>query len=594
MRFVTSCHGGAPASLGPCDALVALAGNPNVGKSSLFNALTGARSLVANYPGKTVELAWGTVDADGRRVAVVDLPGAYGLDGASEDQQIAAEFLRGGRPDAVIVILDASNLARNLFLGLAIRREGIPAAFALNLVDQAEAQGKRIDAAKLSEALGAPVVPTNASRGEGAIAVLHAALSVADRAAAPLAIPADAEALHGRAREIAASVTRVVGEARESRLWRWTSTPGTGLPILAGVLLAVFSFVYFVGGLLSTAFTDAWSAAVSPQLRAASVFALGDTAVARIVLWGFDSGILATLAVGIPYVLTFYAILAVLEDSGYLNAAAVLTHRAMSRLGLHGRAVIPLVSGAGCNVPAIIGTRVLATRRERFIACTLISLVPCSARTAVIFGAVGLYLGLAPALAIFAISLAVLLLTGAALNRVLPGKPPPFLFELFPFRRPTARSVAFKTWHRFKHFTFAAVPVVILGSLVLGTLYETGLIWTLAGPLEPVVGGLLGLPAVAGLALVFAFLRKELALQLLVALAIMQYGGGAASLSSFLSPGQLFTYALVTTLYVPCVASVAALGRELGWREAGTIVAITVGTALVLGGIASRLMVWGD
>ncbi|HKZ47345.1 MAG TPA: nucleoside recognition domain-containing protein, partial [Thermoplasmata archaeon] len=416
-----------------------------------------------------------------------------------------------------------------------------------------------------------------------------AAMETPTRTPSPLGGAAE---IHRRAREVANAVTRVTGGRAESRLWRWTTTPATGIPLLTAVLLGIFSFVYFVGGFLSTAFSGAWTAFVSPSLQAASFAALGDTAAARVALWGFDSGINATLAVGIPYVLTFYAILAVLEDSGYLNAAAVLTHRTMSKLGLHGRAVIPLVSGAGCNVPAIIGTRVLTSRRERFIACTLISLVPCSARTAVVFGAVGLYLGAAPAFAIFGISLAVILLTGITLNRMLPGQAPPFLLELFPFRRPAARSVAFKTWHRFKHFTFAAVPIVILGSLVLGGLYETGLVWNLAGPLDPVVGGLLGLPAVAGLALVFAFLRKELALQLLVTLAMVQYGGGAASLNAFLSPGQIFTYALVTTLYVPCIASVTALGRELGWRNAVLISALTIGIALLLGAAAARLPAW--
>jgi ferrous iron transport protein B len=589
-----ACHAAPPLRLGDVDVRVALAGNPNVGKSSLFNALTGSRALVANYPGKTVELEWGLAEADGRRAAVVDLPGCYDLDGASEDQRVAADVILRRDVDAVLVVLDATNLARNLFLGLRVAGTGVPVAYALNLVDEAEARGKHVDAAILSEALRAPVVRTVASRGEGARDALRAALSVATRGGAALEIPSDAPALHRLARQIAARATTLSGEARaESRLWRLTTTPATGLPILAATLLAIFSFVYFVGGVLSTAFSNAWTAAVSPILRGASFAVLGDTAVARIALWGFDSGVNATLAVGIPYVLAFYAILAVLEDSGYLNAAAVLTHRSLSRLGLHGRAIIPLVSGAGCNVPAIIGTRVLASRRERFVACTLVSLMPCSARTAVIFGAVGLFLGPLPALAIFGTSLAVILATGLALNRFMPGKPPAFLLELFPFRRPNARGVAFKTWHRFKHFTFAAVPVVILGSLVLGALYETGLVWSLAGPLDPVVGGLLGLPAVAGLALVFAFLRKELALQLLLALAIMQYGAGAASLTYFLSPRQIFTYALVTTLYVPCIASVAALGRELGWRNAGIISGITVGWALALGGVVARLPMWG-
>jgi len=587
------CHGAAPASLGRTDGVIALAGNPNVGKSSLFNALTGSAAEVANYPGKTVELGWGVAECGGRRLAIVDLPGGYSLDAATEDQRLAAMFLRGGEAGAVILVVDATNLARNLFLALQVVATGIPAVVALNLVDEAEAAGKTVDADLLSRELGVPVVRTVASRGEGGPEVLRASVATMEKGPRPVVALGDAEAIHGKARALAGRAVRQDGATRDSRLWRWTTTPATGLPLLTAVLLGIFSFVYYVGGFLSAAFSGAWTAFVSPPLRAGTFAVLGDTVAGRTALWGVDSGINATLAVGIPYVLTFYALLAVLEDSGYLTAAAVLTHRSLARLGLHGRAAIPLISGAGCNVPAILGTRVLGSRRERFIACTLISLVPCSARTAVVFGAVGLYLGPIPALAIFAVALLVILLTGLALNRLLPGKPPAFLLELFPFRRPTARSVAFKTWHRFKHFTVAAVPVVILGSLILGALYETGLVWSLAGPMEPVVGGLLGLPAVAGLALVFAFLRKELALQLLLALAMIQYGNGMASLTDLLTPVQLVTYALVTVVYVPCVATVAALGRELGWRRALLISGITIALAVALGAVAARLPIGG-
>ncbi|HKZ47299.1 MAG TPA: FeoB small GTPase domain-containing protein, partial [Thermoplasmata archaeon] len=165
---MTSCHGGAPRALGPCDATVALAGNPNVGKSSLFNALTGSQALVANYPGKTVELQWGVAETGGRRIAVVDLPGCYDLEGASEDQRLAADVLHGDGVDAVVLVVDAGNLARNLFLALQVIARGTPAVVALNLVDQAEAAGKVVDPEALSRELGVPVVRTVASRGEGA------------------------------------------------------------------------------------------------------------------------------------------------------------------------------------------------------------------------------------------------------------------------------------------------------------------------------------------------------------------------------------------------------------------------------------------
>ncbi len=242
-------------------------------------------------------------------------------------------------------------------------------------------------------------------------------------------------------------------------------------------------------------------ATASPLLASAVHAVFGYGALAGTLLWGLDGGILAALAVGIPYILTFYFVLALLEDSGYMNAAAFLADRVMHLFGLHGRAVIPLMAAAGCNVPAIMGTRVLATKRERTIACALVVLVPCSARTAVILGSVSLFVGWQWALLVFGVLGLVGLAAGLLLNRILPGEPEGLVMEMFPFRRPSLRLVATKTWKRFGTFLWAAAPIMLLGSFALGALYETGLIWHLSRPLEPVVVGWLGLPAVAGLTL---------------------------------------------------------------------------------------------
>ena len=255
----------------------------------------------------------------------------------------------------------------------------------------------------------------------------------------------------------------------------------------------------------------------------------GYGALAGTLLWGLDGGILAALAVGIPYILTFYFVLALLEDSGYMNAAAFLADRVMHLFGLHGRAVIPLMAAAGCNVPAIMGTRVLATKRERTIACALIVLVPCSARTAVILGSVSLFVGWQWALFVFGVLGLVGLAAGLLLNRILPGEPEGLVMEMFPFRRPSLRLVAVKTWKRFGTFLWAAAPIMLIGSFALGALYETGLdLASRVARSTPVVVGWLGLPAVAGLTLLLAVLRKELALQMLVVFAVARYGAGGA------------------------------------------------------------------
>ena len=664
-----SCHGALRDLREDVQLSIALAGNPNVGKSSLFNRLTGMGVVTANYPGKTVEVQLGETRFEDRTIGVIDLPGTYALGGISEDQWVARQALLDGAPNVVILVLDATNLARNLYLGLQILDMGLPIVVALNVVDQAKARGIQVDVGHLSEILGSPVVPTVATRGTGlhtlmahavdrathpvalrprvrystdvetAIAKLETSLAsrtdrphgLSPRAAAILLLDGDPElgawltgaedaedlirlrdemiavlrdvrgedsALllarerHGLAGLIAAEVERrdATRTLAAERLWRLTTAPLTGLPLLGLTLAGIFGFLFYVGDWLSTGFSALWTTFASPVIRWPFEALLGDGALSRTLLWGFDAGINAALAVGIPYVLTFYVLLALLEDTGYLNAVAFLTDQVMHKMGLHGRAVIPLVAGAGCNVPAIMGTRVLGSMRERVIASTLVVLTPCSARTAVILGAVSLTAGWKAALAIYAVTFALALLTGIGMHKLLPGRGTGLVMEMFPFRRPGLLPILKKTWYRFHHFVVVATPIVLGGSIVLGGLYETGLLWKLAIPLRPVMEGWLGIPAVAGLTLIVAILRKELALQLLVTLAMVQYGPQASNLLSFMRPDQIIVYALVNTLYVPCVATVAILGRELGWRRALLISGFTVVLALLVGGAARGVL----
>ncbi len=658
-----SCHT-TPKRFGQTDLTIALAGNPNVGKSSLFNRLTGASVETANYPGKTVALNFGVTHWNGKRIGVIDLPGTYALGAQSEDQWVARQAVLEDPPDAVVAIADATNLERNLYLVLQYLDLGLPMVVAVNLIDEAERAGIEIDTARLARDLHVPVVPTVATRGKGidaligavaqlprdqsfdppaydseieaAIGALERAIrahlaetpyNVSPRALAILLLEQDpaltrmvdqlpkGSAVLSRAQQLAAEVEARVGEplslhlprarhelaraiARDAqaqsvvseplsvKLWRWSIQPLTGIPTLIVVLIALFAFLFWAGGTLSQVFSAGWQALVSPSLRAIVALILGNGAIARVALWGFDAGIEAALEVGVPYVLTFYAALAILEDSGYMNSIAFLLDALMKRLGLHGRAVILLLAGAGCNVPAIMGTRVLTTRRERLIASTLIVLTPCSARIAVIAGGVALLVGWQAGAALLLIALALLIAVGIGLNRIMPGRSDDLVMEMFPFRVPMPRVIVRKTWHRFKEYVLMALPIVLIGSFVMGALYETGTIWTFSAPLAPVVEGWLGLPAVAGLTLIFAVLRKELALQFLVTLALVQYGTGAANLLSFMTPHQLFIYALVNTIYIPCVATFAVLRTELGTRAALGIAAFTIALAIGVGGVA--------
>lgn len=638
--------------------VVCLAGNPNVGKSSLFNALTGAAAETAHCAGVTTEASAVSVEWRGRRVEVVDLPGTYSLGGdQGADQRAARAALLARRPDVVVAVADATNLARSLYLPLQLIDLGFRVVVAVNLADEARRRERPVDTAALAEALGLPVVATVAPRGEGvpdlessvlaimnpparrrrsggtplpaavdervaALAAEIAALGgdpsrpacgLAPRAAALAVLEGDtgiatavgldaasgltlsddalaltiAQARHAEARRLAAIAQSPAPRAGDT-LWRIATTPRTGIPLLSGVITAMFATLFVVGDLLARLLTGVWTAAVSPAVTSLTIGLFGDGVFGRTVLWGVDGGILATLAVGIPYILTFYFILALVEDSGYMNAAAFLSDRVMHRVGLHGRAVIPLISAGGCNVPAIIATRSLTTMRERVIASTLATLMPCSARTAVIIGAVAGVAGWQYALLTYGVIFVVIVLAGLGLNRLLPGAESAFVMEMFPFRRPVLRQVAGKTWRRFREFVWDAAPIIIIGSMALGLLYETGVVWRLTEPLAPIVEGWLLLPAVAGLTLIFAVLRKELALQLLLVFAAVSAGGAVAGIGSFMTTPQIVTFAIVNAIYIPCLATISVLGREIGWRRTALVCVGTMLLALLVGGIVAH------
>jgi ferrous iron transport protein B len=416
---------------------------------------------------------------------------------------------------------------------------------------------------------------------------------VSGRGAAALAIAADLEPARWRVgAEWAEQVERRrdVATPFADRLSIWTTSIVPGLPLFIGVTIAVFVTMLIVGGALSEAFTRTWDATAAPALTGAANSLAPDNPIASGILWGLNGGILAMLTVGVPYIFTFYLLLALLEDSGYLTSAAVLTDRLFNFLGLPGRAAIPLLAASGCNVPAIYGTRVLPRRRERLLGAFLVTMVPCSAGSAVVMAALAPFAGPMVALAAFVVIGAITFGAGLAANAIVPGRQSELVLELAPLRRPVARQVLRKAWFRFDDFIRTAAPIMLGGSIVLGLAYETGLIWPAARLLDPVVIGWLGLPSVAGLAMVFGFLRKELALQLLVALAVVQLGATAATLNSFMTPGQLFVFAIVTSVSMPCAATLAALAGEFGWRPALAMLGTTLTIALAAGGLLARML----
>ncbi|MEM1874310.1 MAG: nucleoside recognition domain-containing protein, partial [Candidatus Hadarchaeales archaeon] len=354
------------------------------------------------------------------------------------------------------------------------------------------------------------------------------------------------------------------------------TSPKTGLPIAAMVFVLVLLTLIYFGGLIEDILTNGWENHISPSLTSAFSH-MGKLGEALNI--GLNWGIQGILAVIIPYILPFFIIMGILEDVGYLPRIAFLLDSLMHKIGLHGRAVIPLFGGFGCNVPAIMATRTLLSKRERVIASILITMIPCSARTAVILGLVGNYLGVLYALTIYAIILFLIFLVGFLLNRWIPGKTPGMIMEVPPLRAPAWKPILANTWIRMKHFLFLAMPLLLVSSFIIGLMQVGGILDAIVPVFSPLTTGLLGLPAITIIPLLYGFLRKEGGLVLLVTVA------GTSNLLEFMTPLQLYVYVLVLSIYIPCVATVAVIRRELGWKIALSTAFGTFMLAVAVGGL---------
>ncbi len=347
-----------------------------------------------------------------------------------------------------------------------------------------------------------------------------------------------------------------------------------GITTLVVALLLTFAIVFYVGGFLEEGIVSLFetylvqpargmTAGMHPVLQNALIYAL--------------LGIEAGFAIAIPYIAVFYIILSIFEDSGYLTRAAFLLDTLTHKVGLHGRAIIPLILGYGCNVPAIMSTRSLNTMRERRIASVLIALTPCSARTVIILGLVGTFVGYWAAISIYVLQLAIIFSTGWILGKGLPGERTGFIMEMAPLRKPDPKATLQKTWLRIREFIYIAFPLLIAGSALLGAADAVGILDIFENAVGPISVGLLGLPAFAATALVFGILRKEMALEVLAVLA------GTANFALVLSPLQMYVFAVISTIYIPCVATIAVLKHELGWKDTAWISLFTIILALVVG-----------
>ncbi|HXV19365.1 MAG TPA: ferrous iron transport protein B [Desulfuromonadales bacterium] len=620
-----------------------LVGNPNVGKSLLFNALTGAYTTVSNYPGTSVEVSRGFCEIEGNRYEVLDTPGMYSLLPITEEERVARDILLAEEPYAVIHVIDARNLERMLPMTLQLIETGLPVMLVVNIMDEAEALGMSIDIPLLQEKLGIPVIGAATARKRG-LKEIRAAIAAFDRqrravfgyatdlerdilkvastlageyridrrAIALLLLQKDGgveELVRATEKEagyagVEAAVNAVVFERRSDlhlrislerkrvckgllegvvsqqgregkrfaeRLSDWTMNPWTGFPILLVILY--FGLYQFVGGFGAGTVVDLLEGSLFEEHINPWFISVAD----RLVPWYWlrellvgEYGVLTlgvryAVALVLPIVGTFFLVFSVIEDTGYFPRLAMLVDRIFKKLGLSGRAVIPIVLGFGCDTMATMVTRTLETVRERILATILLALaIPCSAQLGVILG---LLSGVPGTLVVWSVCIAlVFLVIGFLAARLLPGEKPMFYMELPPLRLPQLQNVLVKTLTRMQAYFLEIFPLFVIASVLLWAGKMTGILENLVSAMTPVMHAL-GLPGEAAAAFIFGFFRRDF---------------GAAGLydlqtSGMLSAVQLAVAGVTLTLFVPCVAQFLMMKKERGWKASiGIFVFVSV------------------
>jgi len=635
--------------------VIALAGNANVGKSVIFNYLTGLHQHIGNWPGKTIERAEGTLHFKGYTIDIVDLPGIYSLSTYSLEELISRKYIAVERPNVVINVVDASVLERNLFFTLQLVEFETPMIIALNQMDIAKRKGIEIDVEKLEKLLEIPVIPTVAIKGIGVYKLLEKAVEMIEKgsvtkhvevkygeeveeriakvtkvvegirswyppryvaiklmegdeeiarevsqidpqiASTAKRLANEIEDLHGHScstvitserYEVAGFIAREaqklvspIKPTTEEKLHTLTTDKIMGYPIMAFSLLlmfySIFTFGDYTSKLLSNFFYE-WEPLFT------SLFGTG--IVGKLVWGGIVEAIIAGATIALPYIVQFYIILYFLEDSGYLSRIAFLMDTAMHKIGLHGKAFIPVTLGYGCNVPACLGCKIMETERERLLAAFVTTLVPCAARTVIILGLVGQFLGIQWALMIYLFDMLVIFALGRLAFRTLPGEPTALIMEMSDYRLPHLKTVLKQTLFRLTEFIKMAFPSIIVGSLAIVLAEVFGLLEPVAAVLSPVTVTWLGLPAITGITLIFGVLRKELSLIMLATLM------KTTNFAEVLTPVQMVVFTLVAMFYVPCIATIGALVREFGWKKALFITMFEIIFAISLGGVASRVL----
>ncbi|OPX58632.1 MAG: hypothetical protein A4E25_01573 [Methanobacterium sp. PtaB.Bin024] len=634
-----------------CDITIALAGNANVGKSVIFNYLTGSDQVVGNWPGKTVKRAEGNLFYQGHKIHIIDLPGIYSFSTFSMEEIVSREYIACEKPEIVINVLDASVLERNLFFTLQLMEMEVPMVVCVNQMDIARQKGYDIDTEKLEKALGVPVVPTVAVTGEGLQKLVKEAMNVAKtknqkniieyggevektikslenflkaekvdvgysnrwvaikllendpeinkivqsesvraiQFANHLAL--ELEKIHDEpsfaimASERYALASKIAAGAQNQTKFKITLSekvdkilihPVYGYFTSALVIIGLLVWTFIIGNFLSGIITDVMGffQPVDPALSG-PVLA---------VLWnGAFGGLVAGLTLIVPFIIPFYILLSYIQNSGLLTRVAFMMDSFMQKIGLHGKALIPLILGYGCSVPAIDSTRILETKRERLLAAFAITFAPCSARTIIILSLVAVFVSIWWALALYVLDLVIIFIMGKLALKAMPGESTSLIMEMHSLRIPSSPVILKDTWNRTKSLAYLVFPVFIIGSAVIQLFYVLGVLEPISNFMMPLTVGWLKLPAFAGILLLVGIVRKEFVLLTLVSFV-------GTDLSLALTSSQFIVLALIGMLYLPCLSTLSILIREFGVKAASVISAANLITAFIVGGIVAHVL----
>ncbi|MBD3255618.1 MAG: ferrous iron transport protein B [Candidatus Lokiarchaeota archaeon] len=683
---------------------IALAGNPNVGKSVIFNQLTGLSQTIGNWPGKTVEKMEGSLEFLGYHFNIVDLPGIYSLSTFSLEEIVSREYIVSEEVDIIINVVDATNLERNLFLTFQLLELKVPMIIAINQMDILHKRNIDLDFDKLEKIFKFPVLPLVAVHGIGVHELLEEAIEMVifrqahrhydgsepeecdhhfhdyyriehirkrrkrstclkeefkfpnlsnilsfgkeveekvqkltadikkcedyfakfkypSRFLAVKVLEKDEEIeklfdakettckilersdkyreeledYHGEdintiiSSEIYNNINKIVSEVvliedeKKSRkktiadtLDHLTTHSVWGYVILVLVVIGIYAFTFSVGDFFGALFEMLYD-----DLTVMVYNEYGEETFWVKLLWdGGVGGFFGAVGGVLVYVIPFFLIIEILQDSGYLPRAAFLMDRVMHIIGVHGKTIIPMILGFGCNVPACAGCRIMETKREKKISIALTSLVPCAAVMTVVLGLVGRYLGLGWVFVLFLINLSVILLVGRILNKTMPGSCTELIMEMHEYRVPNYSVIMKQTWLRSKEFIFKALPIII----ILGVFLEILLIFNALEPINLVISPItvfwLGLPVITGVFLIYGILRKELTLVLLALLA----SSIGIAITDLLTPIQMIVFCLVTMLYIPCFATIIIIAKNTSWKYALQISLMEIALALLIGG----------